>query len=265
MHGLRAQCTRHGALLIFDEVMTGFRVGAQGAQGVYGIKPDLTTLGQGDRRRHAGGRLRRPPRRDAEARTRGARLPGRDAVRKPGGGDGGLATLKRVLAPGFFDKLSATTTGAGRRARAGSARAGVTFSAASLGGMFGLFFSAAPPRSFAEVMRGDREAFNRFFHGMLDAGVYLAPFGYEAGFRLERPWALPSSRPLPPPRASAFGCAYGGLSGRGRERRAPRPAQGFAIPRPSPSLAALRSSRALDSSDREVALCTATCFRGPST
>jgi glutamate-1-semialdehyde 2,1-aminomutase len=68
--------------------------------------------------------------------------------------------------------------GLAREARA----AGVTFSAASLGGMFGLFFSATPPTSYAEVMQGDREAFNRFFHGMLEAGVYLAPSAYEAGF-----------------------------------------------------------------------------------
>jgi glutamate-1-semialdehyde 2,1-aminomutase len=94
----------------------------------------------------------------------------------------GLATLRRVLVPGFFERLSATTTalveGLVREARA----AGVPFSAASMGGMFGLFFRETPPRSFAEVMQCDREAFNRFFHAMLERGVYLAPSAYEAGF-----------------------------------------------------------------------------------
>jgi glutamate-1-semialdehyde 2,1-aminomutase len=94
----------------------------------------------------------------------------------------GLATLERVLAPGFFEPLDATTTalieGLKREARA----AGVAFSAASLGGMFGLFFRAEAPRSFAEVMQCDRDAFNRFFHAMLEAGVYLAPSAFEAGF-----------------------------------------------------------------------------------
>jgi glutamate-1-semialdehyde 2,1-aminomutase len=182
IHGLRAQCTRHGALLIFDEVMTGFRVGPRGAQGLFGVTPDLTTLGK-----VIGGGM-----------PVGAFGGRRDVMQKlapvgpvyqagtlsgnPVAVTAGLATLKRVLAPGFFDRLSATTTalvdGLVREAR----RAGVEFSAASAGGMFGLFFSAAPPRSFAEVMQGDREAFNRFFHGMLDNGVYLAPSAYEAGF-----------------------------------------------------------------------------------
>jgi glutamate-1-semialdehyde 2,1-aminomutase len=94
----------------------------------------------------------------------------------------GLATLKRVLAPGFFEALGKTTgalvEGLTREARA----AGVAFSAASLGGMFGLFFRASPPASFAQVMESDREAFNRFFHALLERGVYLAPSAFEAGF-----------------------------------------------------------------------------------
>ena len=182
MHGLRSQCTRHGALLVFDEVMTGFRVGPQGAQGIFGITPDLTTLGK-----VIGGGM-----------PVGAFGGRRDVMQKlapvgpvyqagtlsgnPVAVTSGLATLKRVLVPGFFDRLSATTTalveGLEREARA----AGVPFSAASLGGMFGLFFRPSPPASFAEVMQSDREAFNRFFHGMLEGGVYLAPSAYEAGF-----------------------------------------------------------------------------------
>jgi glutamate-1-semialdehyde 2,1-aminomutase len=94
----------------------------------------------------------------------------------------GLATLRRVLQPGFFEPLARTTAalteGLVQRAR----RAGVAFSAASLGGMFGLFFRATPPANFREVMQADRAAFNRFFHGMLERGIYLAPSAYEAGF-----------------------------------------------------------------------------------
>jgi glutamate-1-semialdehyde 2,1-aminomutase len=182
MHGLRAACTRHGTVLIFDEVMTGFRVGARGAQGLFGITPDLTTLGKviggGMPVGAFGGR------RDIMAKLApvGPVYQAGTLSGNPVAVSAGLATLKRVLEPGFFDRLGATTealvSGLDREAKA----AGVTFSAASVGGMFGLFFRDKPPRSFAEVMQSDREAFNRFFHGMLDRGVYLAPSAYEAGF-----------------------------------------------------------------------------------
>jgi len=179
---LRHQCTAHGAVLIFDEVMTGYRVGPQGAQGVLGIRPDLTTLGK-----VIGGGL--PVGAFGGRRDIMARLAPVGPVYQAGTLSGnpvavtaGLATLKRVLAPGFFDALSATTAaltdGLVREAR----DAGVAFSAASLGGMFGLFFRPAPPGTFAEVMESDKEAFNRFFHAMLRRGVYLAPSAYEAGF-----------------------------------------------------------------------------------
>src|SRR5471030_1346607 len=147
---LRSLCTRYGALLMFDEVMTGFRVGPRGAQGIFGVEPDLTTLGK-----VIGGGM-------------------------PVGA--GLATLRRVLQPGFFDGLGAMTgklvDGLVREARA----KGVPFSGASLGGMFGLFFRAEPPTTFSEVMQCDKEAFARFFHAMLERGVYLAPSAFEAGF-----------------------------------------------------------------------------------
>jgi glutamate-1-semialdehyde 2,1-aminomutase len=179
---LRSQCTRHGALLVFDEVMTGFRVGPGGAQKIFGVTPDLTTLGK-----VIGGGM-----------PVGAFGGRRDIMQKlapvgpvyqagtlsgnPVAVSAGLATLKRVLAPGFFEGLGKITgalvEGLAREARA----AGVPFSAASLGGMFGLFFRAAPPTSFAQVMESDREAFNRFFHAMLERGVYLAPSAFEAGF-----------------------------------------------------------------------------------
>ncbi|MEO5677142.1 MAG: glutamate-1-semialdehyde 2,1-aminomutase [Usitatibacter sp.] len=182
LQALRSLCTQHGALLVFDEVMTGFRVGAQGAQGLFGIRPDLTTLGK-----VIGGGL--PVGAFGGRRDVMAMLAPMGPVYQAGTLSGnpvavsaGLATLRRVLEPGFFERLSRVTSslveGLEREART----AGVAFSTASAGGMFGLFFSSRAPRTFAEVMQSDREAFNRFFHAMLDRGIYLAPSAYEAGF-----------------------------------------------------------------------------------
>jgi glutamate-1-semialdehyde 2,1-aminomutase len=182
-HGsLRELCTRHGTLLVFDEVMTGFRVGPQGAQGLFGITPDLTTLGKviggGMPVGAFGGR------RDVMAKLAplGPVYQAGTLSGNPVAVSAGLETLKRVLRPGFFEKLGEVTQtlveGIVREARA----AGVPFSGDHQGGMFGLFFRATPPASFAEVMQSDREAFNRFFHAMLERGVYLAPSAYEAGF-----------------------------------------------------------------------------------
>ena len=182
MQALRDLCTKHGAVLIYDEVMTGFRVGPQGAQGIFGIRPDLTTLGK-----VIGGGL--PVGAFGGRREIMAKLAPEGPVYQAGTLSGnpvavsaGLATLRRVLEPGFFDRLGRTTQalvdGLAREARA----AGVAFSAASLGGLFGIYFNERLPRSFKEVMASDREAFNRFFHAMLERGVYLAPSAYEAGF-----------------------------------------------------------------------------------
>jgi glutamate-1-semialdehyde 2,1-aminomutase len=179
---LRALCTKYGAVLVFDEVMTGFRVGPAGAQGIFGVRPDLTTLGK-----VIGGGL--PVGAFGGRRDIMQKLAPAGPVYQAGTLSGnpvavsaGLATLRRVLEPGFFERLGATTRaladGMVREAKA----AGVPFSAASLGGMFGLFFRARAPESFAEVMQCDREAFNRFFHAMLERGVYLAPSAFEAGF-----------------------------------------------------------------------------------
>jgi len=179
---LRRLCTRDGAVLIFDEVMTGFRVALGGAQALYSVTPDLTTLGK-----VIGGGL-----------PVGAFGGRRDIMRaiaplgpvyqagtlsgNPVAVAAGLATLKLVQVPGFYDRLAATT----RALCEGLARAaqerGITFSAASVGGMFGIFFRATPPASFAEAMQCDTETFNRFFHAMLAAGFYLAPSAFEAGF-----------------------------------------------------------------------------------
>jgi glutamate-1-semialdehyde 2,1-aminomutase len=94
----------------------------------------------------------------------------------------GLKTLELIQAPGFYEALTANTARLVTGIAAAAKEAGVVFSAQSVGSMFGLYFSAAPPTSYGEMMAGDREAFNRFFHLMLDAGVYLAPAAFEAGF-----------------------------------------------------------------------------------
>ena len=179
---LRELCTRHGAVLIFDEVMTGFRVGPKCAQGVFGITPDLTTLGK-----VIGGGM--PVGAFGGRRDIMQKLAPVGPVYQAGTLSGnpvavtaGLATLRRVLEPGFFDRLGRTTAHLVEGLTEEAKRAGVPFCGASLGGMFGLFFRATPPRSFAEVMDSDRDAFNRFFHAMLERGVYLAPSAYEAGF-----------------------------------------------------------------------------------
>lgn len=182
LQGLRDLCTQHGALLIFDEVMTGFRAGPQGVQGLTGITPDLTTLakviGGGMPVGAFGGR--------ADIMDHIAPL---GAVYQAGTLSGnpvavaaGLATLKRIGEAGFYENLTQQTeklaSGLAQRAKA----AGIIMTTDSVGGMFGLYFSEQVPTSFAEVSKSDTELFNRFFHGMLDQGVHFAPSAFEAGF-----------------------------------------------------------------------------------
>lgn len=182
IRALRDLCTKHGALLIFDEVMTGFRVAAGGAQSLFGVRPDLTTLGK-----VIGGGLPVGAfggRRDVMERLApvGPVYQAGTLSGNPVAVSAGLATLRKVLAAGFFEKLAKSTRhlvdGIVREAKT----AGVPLAGDCEGGMFGIFFRDTAPRSFAEVMASDRERFNRFFHAMLDAGVYLAPSAYEAGF-----------------------------------------------------------------------------------
>lgn len=179
---LRKLCTQHGTVLIFDEVMTGFRVALGGAQSLYGIKPDLTTLGK-----VVGGGM--PVAAFGGRRDILQSLAPVGPVYQAGTLSGnpvalaaGLATLKIVQTPGFYEKLTDTTRQLCERLTSAAQKAGVTFCAHSVGGMFGLYFRETPPASFSEVMGCDKEMFNRFFHAMLAEGVYFAPSAYEAGF-----------------------------------------------------------------------------------
>jgi glutamate-1-semialdehyde 2,1-aminomutase len=182
LEGLRSLCTQYGVVLIFDEVMTGFRVGPQGVQGLYGITPDLTTLGK-----VIGGGM--PVGAFGGRRDIMEKIAPLGPVYQAGTLSGspvavaaGMASLKLTREAGFYDALGVRTTRLVTGLSAAAREAGVTFSADSIGGMFGVYFSADVPGSFADVMASDREAFNRFFHAMLEAGHYFAPSAFEAGF-----------------------------------------------------------------------------------
>ncbi len=180
---LRHVCDKYNSLLIFDEVMTGFRVGLNGAQGVYNIAPDLTTLGK-----IIGGGM--PVGAFGGQRKIMEYLAPLGPVYQAGTLSGnpvamaaGLKTLELIAQPGFYEALTAKaeklTSGLKERAR----QAGIALTTNSVGGMFGLFFSAEQQvTTFAQVMQCDQALFKRFFHAMLDAGVYLAPSAFEAGF-----------------------------------------------------------------------------------
>jgi glutamate-1-semialdehyde 2,1-aminomutase len=183
LEALRALCTRHGTLLIFDEVMTGFRVALGGAQALYGVKPDLTTLGK-----IVGGGM--PVGAFGGRRDIMEKLAPLGPVYQAGTLSGnpvamaaGLATLDGITRPGFHARLAATTTRL-VEGLAGAARtAGVPVATTHVCGMFSLFFtSEAAVTNYRQVMASDAARFRRYFHGMLQAGVYLAPSPFEAGF-----------------------------------------------------------------------------------
>ena len=183
LEGLQEICQQHGTLLIFDEVMTGFRVARGGAQAIYNITPDLTTLGK-----IIGGGM--------AVGAFGGRADVMDYIAPSGpvyqagtlSGNpvamaAGLATLAGLSRDGFYEELGAKTA----RLAEGLARvgreAGIPVFTRSVGGMFGMFFTEADSvDSFDEVMKCDTDRFRKFFHGMLDAGIYLAPSAFEAGF-----------------------------------------------------------------------------------
>ncbi len=182
LEGLRELCTRHGSVLIFDEVMTGFRVHPRGVQGMTGITPDLTTLGK-----VIGGGM--PVGAFGGRRDIMEKIAPLGPVYQAGTLSGnpvavaaGIATLAATDAPGFYEALAAKTRSFTEGLAAAAKRAGVEFCAQSVGGMFGLYFAPRVPDSYDTVMACDKARFNRFFHAMLDAGVYLAPSAYEAGF-----------------------------------------------------------------------------------
>jgi glutamate-1-semialdehyde 2,1-aminomutase len=178
----RDLCTRHGAMLIFDEVMTGLRVGLNSAQGVMGIKPDITVLGK-----VIGGGM--PLAAFGASRAIMEHLAPLGPVYQAGTLSGnpvatacGLATLNEISKPGFFDTLSARTTRLVDGLAAEAAKAGVPFCKDSQGGMFGFFLLDELPHQYTQVMKSDTARFGRLFHGLLDRGVYIAPALYEAGF-----------------------------------------------------------------------------------
>jgi glutamate-1-semialdehyde 2,1-aminomutase len=180
---LRKVCDQYGSVLIFDEVMTGFRVGLQGAQGVYGIKPDLTTLGKvigGGMPVGAFGGSRKIMEFLAPA---GPVYQAGTLSGNPVAMAAGLATLELIEKPGFYDELGAKTEQLMSDLQASADQAGIGFTTNRVGGMFGLFFTAKDKvSSFADVMQCDQDRFKRFFHAMLAEGVYLAPSAFEAGF-----------------------------------------------------------------------------------
>ncbi|NID05201.1 glutamate-1-semialdehyde 2,1-aminomutase [Luteibacter jiangsuensis] len=182
LQALRELCTEHGALLIFDEVMTGFRVALGGAQAYYGITPDLTCFGKiigGGMPVGAYGGRRDLMEQVAPA---GPIYQAGTLSGNPVAMAAGLAMLRLIQAPGFHDDLAARTVRLTDGLLAAARDAGVPFSVNRVGAMFGLFFTADTVESYAQATAADVARFNRFFHGMLERGVYLAPSAFEAGF-----------------------------------------------------------------------------------
>ena len=179
---LRALCTRHGTLLIFDEVMTGFRVALGGAQQRYGVTPDLSTFGK-----IIGGGM--PVGAYGGRRDLMTQIAPSGPVYQAGTLSGnpvamaaGLAMLDLIQAPDFYQDLERRTNALCDGLEAAARDAGVPFTTNRVGGMFGLFFSTEHVDTYAQAIACDTAAFNRFFHAMLERGVYLAPSAFEAGF-----------------------------------------------------------------------------------
>jgi glutamate-1-semialdehyde 2,1-aminomutase len=179
---MRRLCTQHGALLLFDEVMSGFRVALGGAQSIYGVTPDMTVLGKviggGLPVAAFGGR--------ADLMQHLAPIGG---VYQAGTLSGnpvavaaGMATLDIIQQPGFYESLTKQTKKLTDGLSTVAKEVGIDFCANAVGGMFGIYFTQSVPTNYAEMMQCDKNRFNTFFHLMLDRGVYLAPSAFEAGF-----------------------------------------------------------------------------------
>lgn len=182
LEGLRKLCDQHGAVLIFDEVMTGFRVALGGAQALYGITPDLTTLGK-----VIGGGM--PVGAFGGRRAIMEKIAPLGPVYQAGTLSGnpiamraGLKTLELISAPGFFDALTQRTRELCQGLEQAARDNGVALTTTQVGGMFGVFFTNKTVTSYADALACDVDAFKRFFHAMLAEGIYLAPSAFEAGF-----------------------------------------------------------------------------------
>jgi glutamate-1-semialdehyde 2,1-aminomutase len=182
LQGLRELCDRYGSVLIFDEVMTGFRVALGGAQALYDISPDLTTLGK-----IIGGGM--PVGAFGGRRAIMEKLAPLGPIYQAGTLSGnpvamaaGLATLELISAPGFHAELTAKTQWLCEGMVAAAREAGISLTANHVGGMFGIFFTGEPVSTYAQAVACNVERFKAFFHGMLAEGIYLAPSAFEAGF-----------------------------------------------------------------------------------
>ncbi|UCV14880.1 glutamate-1-semialdehyde 2,1-aminomutase [Quatrionicoccus australiensis] len=182
LKAMRELTTQYGAVLIFDEVMTGFRVGLKSAQGLFGITPDLSTFGKvvgGGMPLGAFGGKREIMEKIAPL---GPVYQAGTLSGNPIATAAGLATLKLVQEKGFYEALTVKTKALCDGLVAAAKKHGIAFSAQNVGGMFGLYFAEKCPGTYDEVLACDKEAFNRFFHAMLEAGHYFAPSAFEAGF-----------------------------------------------------------------------------------